>query len=60
MAQMLESTSRRALESGLLRAVIVAAVVAAAFVIAVVAFGWTLPAGPSFDLTPVPGADLPF
>jgi hypothetical protein len=48
------------LEIGLLRFVIVAVIALAIVLIGTVAFGWTLPAAPSFDLTNNPGADLPF
>jgi hypothetical protein len=59
MASTRETTSRHELEIGLLRAAIVAALVVAIILVGVIAFGWTLPAAPSFDLTTNPGADLP-
>ena len=53
------STSPHELQIGLLRAVIIAAIVAAIMIVAAIALGWTLPAAPSFDLTTNLGIDLP-
>jgi hypothetical protein len=60
MASTRESTSRHDLEIGLLRAAIIGALIVGVILVGVIAFGWTLPAAPSFDITPNPGADLPF
>lgn len=60
MAPLLDSASRHAQEVGLARVAIVALIVLAIVIAAGVAFGWTLPAGPSFEITPDPAGDLPF
>ena len=60
MAPLLETLSGHTPAAGLMRLTLVTLVVVAVVIAAAVAFGWTLPAGPSFELTPDPAGDLPF
>ena len=60
MAPLLDPMSRHAYLIGISRVAVVALVVLAAVMLASLAFGWTLAAGPSFDITTNPGVDLPF
>ena len=59
MAPTRGTTSLHELQIGLIRAAIVVTVIVAVILAGAAAFGWTLPAAPSFDLTLNPGIDLP-
>lgn len=60
MAPAFDRTPRRQLEMQLLRVLLIGLIAVAIVLAASAAFGWTLSAGPSFDLTTNPGAELPF
>ena len=60
MAPLLDAAARHAQLLGLVRIVAAALIVAAIVIAASVAFGWTLPAAPSLELTPDPAGRLPF
>ena len=60
MAPLLDSATRHAQEMGLVRLVAASVIVFTIVIAMSVAFGWTLPAAPSFELTPDPAGNLPF
>jgi hypothetical protein len=60
MAPLLDSAARQAQEMGLIKAIAASVIVVAVVVGLAIAFGWTLPVAPSFEVLPDPAGDLAF
>lgn len=60
MAPLLDSASRHAQEMGLIKVIAASAILLAIVIALAVAFGWTLPVAPSFEVVPDPAGELSF